>query len=387
MKRRTAMARLRRTLGVGVVALALVATSAPAASADAVVADDLTSPLGFAVGDDGTLYVAEAFAGLVTKISPGGERQEIASAPPGSGTSGVAIAPGGSVFYTLSLPPEQGSPPDTALAVAYPGGRTKTIASLAEYEAANNPDAGNTYGILHRGACYRDFGKYPRFLGPVQYTGQVESNPYAVAWESAGNLLVADAAGNDIVRVDHGAVSTVAVLPPINQELDKKAVRQQVRQINRKLEKRGKDPIPRSSLDSCIGKKYASNPVPTDVEIGPDGDYYVSTLPGAPELPGTSRVYRVDSTSGDLSVVARGLTGGTDLAVADDGTIYVTELFAFQVSMIAPGSHTVTSSQPIECPTAVEIADGELYVAHGGVCGPDPGEIVTMPIQPTSSSG
>ena len=381
------MADLRKNLGVGVAALALVAVSAPAASAEDVVADDLTTPLGFAVGDDGTLYVAEAFAGLLTRISPDGDRQEIASAPPGSGTSGVALAPGGSVFYTLSLPPEQGSPPDTALAVAYPGGRTKTLASLSEYEAENNPDAGNTYGITHRGACYRDFSKYPKFLGPVQYTGQVESNPYAVAWESAGNLLVADAAGNDIVRVDHGNVSTVAVLPPIKQELDKTTVRQQVKKINRKLEKRGKDPIPRDSLDSCIGKKYASNPVPTDVEIGPDGHYYVSTLPGAPELPGTSRVYRVDSQTGDLTVVAKGLTSGTDLAVAADGTIYVTELFASQLATIAPGSSTVTARQPVACPTAVEVSGGDLYVAQGGICGPDPGRIVTIPAGPSGSSG
>ena len=381
------MAGLAKTVGVGVATLALVSTSATAASADEVVADNLTSPLGFAVADDGTLYVAEAFAGLLTKIAPNGDRQEIASAPPGSGTAGVALSPKGNAFYTLTLPPEQGSPPETSLAVVYQGGKTKMLASLSDYEAANNPDAGNTYGILTNGACYRDFSKYPRFLGPARYTGQVESNPYAVAWEGTSNLLVADAAGNDIVRVRHGKVSTVAVLPPIKQELDKQTVRQQVRQINRKLEKKGKDPIPRSSLDACIGKKYASNPVPTDVEIGPDGDYYVSTLPGSPELPGTSKVFRIDHETGDLSVVAKGLTSGTDLAVADDGTIYVTELFAFQLATIAPGSHTATSTQPIDCPTAVEVAGDEVYVAHGGLCGPDPGEIIKLAAEPTSSSG
>src|SRR4029078_7683754 len=103
-------------------------------------------------------------------------------------------------------------------------------------------------------------------------------------------------------------------------------------------------------LDSCIGKKYASNPVPTDVEIGPDGDYYVSTLPGAPELPGTSKVFRINHETGELSVVAKGLTSATDLAVADDGTIYVTQLFAFSLAMIAPGSSTVTSTIPVTCP-------------------------------------
>jgi sugar lactone lactonase YvrE len=352
--------------------------TAPTASADEVVADNLQSPLGFAVADDGTLYVAEAFAGLLTKIKPNGDRSEIASAPPGSGTAGVALANNGDVYYTLTLPPEQGSPPDTALAVAHKDGSTEVLASLADFEAANNPDAGNQYGILDDGACLEDFSKFPRFLGPAQYTGQIESNPYAVADEGYGSVLVADAAGNDIVRVVNGKVSTVAVLPPINQKLDKQTVRKQVRQINRKLERRGKDPVPADSLDSCIGKKYASNPVPTDVEIGPDGNYYVSTLPGAPELPGTSKVFKINAATGALSVVAKGLSSGTDLAVADDGTIYVTELFAFSVATIAPGSKTVTSEQFVSCPTAVEISHGDVYVAHTGLCGPDPGEIIKL---------
>jgi sugar lactone lactonase YvrE len=372
------MTNMRKALGVGVGIAALMAITAPSASADEVIADNLTSPLGFAVADDGTLYVAEAFAGLLTKIKPNGNRSEIASAPPGSGTAGVAVANNGDVYYTLTLPPEQGGAPETSLAVAHKDGSTQTLASLSDYEAANNPDANNVYGILDDGACYDAFSKFPKFLGPAHYTGQIESNPYAVADEGYGNVLVADAAGNDILRVANGHVSTVAVLPPINQKLDKQAVRKQMRKINRKLERRGQDPQPIDSLDACIGKKYASNPVPTDVEIGPDGNYYVSTLPGAPELPGTSKVFRINYATGALSVVAKGLTSSTDLAVADDGTIYVTELFAFELATIAPGSKTPTSTQFISCPTAVEISGGDVYVAHDGLCGPDPGSIVKL---------
>src|SRR5215213_8695106 len=315
------MASVRNKIGVGVAVLALVGVTAPTASADEVVADNLTSPLGFAVADDGTLYVAEAFAGLLTEIKPNGDRSEIASAPPGSGTSGVALAKNGDVYYTLSLPPEVGGAPGTSLAVAHPNGTTEELASLSDYEEQNNPDANNVYGILEDGKCFNAFSKFPKFLGPARYSGQIESNPYAVADEGYGSVLVADAAGNDILRVVNGNVSTVAVLPPIMQKLDKAAVRKQVRRINRKLERRGKDPVPVDSLDACIGHKYASNPVPTDVEIGPDSDFYVSTLPGSPELPGTAKVFKIDSATGALSVVAKGLTSGTDLAVADDGTI------------------------------------------------------------------
>ena len=87
----------------------LLAAASPA-SAEETIADNLTSPLGFAVASDGTLYVAEAFAGLLTQVDTDGTRTELASAPPGSGTAGVDVTPSGTVYYTLTLPPEVGSP-------------------------------------------------------------------------------------------------------------------------------------------------------------------------------------------------------------------------------------------------------------------------------------
>jgi len=371
---------MRKKLLAGVGGMALLLAAAPPASAEEPLADNLTSPLGFAVASDGTLYVAEAFAGLLTQIDPDGTRTELASAPPGSGTAGVDVTANGTVYYTLTLPPEVGTPPETALARVRPNGSSQVLASLSDFEEQNNPDANNLYGILKNGDCYDDFSDLSRFVGPARYNGQIESNPYAVANEGYGSVLVADAAGNSIVRVEGGEVSTLAVLPPIAQTLDRPTLRKLVRQINRKLERRGKDPIAKESLDSCIGETYASNPVPTDVEIGPDGKAYVSTLPGFPELPGTAKVFRINRTTGAIQTVATGFTGGTDLAVADDGTIYVSELFAFQVSRIAPGDSTATSSTFVECPTAVEINKaGEVLVAQGGLCGPAPGAIIKLP--------
>ena len=153
------------------------------------------------------------------------------------------------------------------------------------------------------------------------------------------------------MRVVNGKVSTVAVLPPINQKLDKPTVRKLMRQVNRKLEKAGKDPIARDYFDVCIGEKFASNPVPTDVEVGPDGYLYVSTLPGFPELPGYARVFKVHRWRRRVLDGGHGLTGATDLAVADDGTIYVSELFAFQVSAIAPDGGPVSSTF-VDCPNS-----------------------------------
>ena len=148
---------MRTSLALGVGASALVVASAPPATADDhVVADNLTSPLGFAVADDGTLYVAEAFAGLLTQIDPDGTRTELASAPPGSGTAGVALTNNGSVYYTLTLPPEVGGAPETALARVNPDGSTQVLASLSDFEAANNPDADNEYGVLQDGSASTD---------------------------------------------------------------------------------------------------------------------------------------------------------------------------------------------------------------------------------------
>ena len=52
-------------------------------------------------------------------------------------------------------------------------------------------------------------------------------------------------------------------------------------------------------------------------EIGPDGNYYVSSLPGFPESPGAGSVFRIDRSSGSVTQIATGFTGATDLAVAE----------------------------------------------------------------------
>ena len=55
-------------------------------------------------------------------------------------------------------------------------------------------------------------------------------------------------------------------------------------------------------LPTCtIGKTYAFEAVPTDVELGPDGMLYVSVLPGGPEDPSLGArgaIYRVSPATG-----------------------------------------------------------------------------------------
>lgn len=356
--------RIGRTAAAGFAAVALIAAAPFPAAADDTVVDDLISPLGFAVGSDGTIYVAEAFVGQLTAVR-GGARQVVATAGDGSFISGVAAAGRGAVSYTASLPPEfaEGPPLDTTLNSLLPNGRTSVLGSLRDYETANNPDAGNTYGFVDADAAC--LAQLPPDFQP--YPGQIDSNPYKVAIDSDGSRLVADAAGNSIIRIAPNGkrIGTVAILPPIPQgPVDE-------------------DLAAEFGLPEClIGQWYHSEPVATDIEIGPDGDYFVSALPGGPELPTFGRVFRIDRSTGSVETYATGFSGATDLAVAADGTVYVAELFGFQVSRIDPGDDTAGASAFVECPSAVELGrDGELLVAKAGICTdgpPQPGSIIRL---------
>jgi hypothetical protein len=98
--------------------------------------------------------------------------------------------------------------------------------------------------------------------------GEVFSNPYAVAVDG-GDRIVADAGANTLVRVrPNGATSVMAVFPPVAQTITQAVV----------------DAVPEEfdgeAVSACLGETYEGEFVPTDVEVGPDGHYYVTSLPG-----------------------------------------------------------------------------------------------------------
>jgi hypothetical protein len=329
-----------RIIAAGVLAVGLaISTASPAAAAQIEqVADGFAGPLGLAIGADGTVYVAQAFAGKVTAIDDDGDRTDLVTEEPVAG--GVEPLGRDQVVYTTRVG-EPGVPPSEAsLMRVTPAGKTRQLASLLAHEAAENPDATNLYGLVDLDpACAAEVEAF--FGGPVAYPGQIDSNPYAIAFDRGG-YVVADAGGNDIVRVHaNGRVSTVAVLPPIETTI-------------------GPEVVEEFGAPECVvGATYRAEPVPTDVEVGPDGSYYVSSLPGFPEAPGTGSVFRV-TRSGSVELVATGFSGAVDLAVTEDGTIYVAELFGGQISQIVDGDASVLVE--VTEPAAVEVApDGTLY--------------------------
>jgi hypothetical protein len=264
---------------------------------------------------------------------------------PGTEIAGVDALGNGTVFYTTSIGGSEESPPtSTQLRRVLPNGHVSTLADLLTYEQTFNPDQVNTYGLV--GATPDCLAQWPAEAGPSSYTGIIDSHPYSVAI-APGGVYVAEAAGNDILRVTrNGTISTVAVLPPQPTVITA-------------------DTAAANGLPDCtIGLTYNFEPVPTDVEVGPHGTLYVSLLPGGPEDPSLGArgsVYTVDPSTGATHKVAGGFAGATNLALGPNGTIYVSELFADEIAVVSGGStvDTIALSQP----AAVEYARGELYAS------------------------
>jgi sugar lactone lactonase YvrE len=350
-----------RTAAVAVLAGTMLLAALPAGAAGhvEVVADGFVGPLGLAIGQDGTVYVAEAFVGQLTTFKLGApDDRTVLAAEPGF-VAGVDAQGKGKVFHTAAT--EEGA----LLKRVQPNGKQTVVADLGAYEATVNPDQDQVYGFLPDSITEECRAELPDFL-QEPYSGIVDSNPYAVAIDG-GSTLVADAAGNTIVRVGaNGRLSTVAVLPPVDQTITQDIID----------ELAGNEEFPVELPDCVLGATYTGEFVPTDIEIGPDGHYYVSSLPGIPEGAGEASVWRVHRSTGAATMIADGFSGAVDLAVAKDGTIYVAELFGNRISMIAGGVVSTVAELPM--PGAVEVApDGTVY-ATIGVFFPEGGSLVRI---------
>ncbi|MCW2770499.1 MAG: ScyD/ScyE family protein [Aeromicrobium sp.] len=370
MKRRSSVALLGAAAlvaGSALLSSPAIASSKGGVDRPRVITDGLVTPLKLAVDGQGTAYVSQNFAGELTKVAKDGTTTPFASAP-GEELGGVSEHDG-TVYWTTT---GEGS---AKMFAQRRGGEPQQIADIWEHENTENPDQGTTYGF--RDLPAKCASKFPA-SNPASYTGIVDSHPYATLVTDR-HTYVADAAANAIFEVDRsGDVRTVATLPAVGTVATAQAL---------KAEK----------LPKCAaGHTYYFEFVPTDLEQGHDGRFYVTSLPGGPEdasLGARGAVFEVKLDGGDnrksgsygtqVRKVAGGFVGAVDLALLPDRTVAVAELFGGrkgrgQVSLFkldSRGAKDASHRQvlPLASPAAVEYAGGRLYVTTDAFVGGEPG--------------
>lgn len=346
MRRSSAIA---TTATLGAIALMTLATPATAApngpkppvpGDTATQAEHLVTPLTFDVTPNGTLYIGQSFAGLLTKVS-GGASDTLATGP------GIdAVSTLGDVVTWGEREGDMEQVFASRLMQRAADGTVTSIDVLA-WEQANNPDASAEYGF--RDLTPECLAQIPPFLLPFvgPHGGAIDTHVY-------GSLMlkdvtyVADAGANAVLAVDPaGNITTVAVLPPSSLVATAELAAS-------------------FGLPECVvGHDFITEPVPTDVELGTDGWLYVTTLPGGPEDPSAGargEVYRVNPETGEVQLYASGFAGATGLAVAPNGTVFVAELFGNQVSVISKRGEVSTLAE-LPSPAGIEWQSGRLYVS------------------------
>lgn len=328
--------------------LALTAGSATAATATAhahadgptvePVASGFAGPLQLDARRNGTVFVAQTFAGVITKISADGTRTDVVQEQ--GSVSGLAVRHG-QIAYTYNGPDGDLT---RELRLRRADGSTRTITDLRAFEVATNPDRRKTYGFLNlTDECASEVP--PEVGGGTPYQGVVDSNPYAVANAPGGGWYVADAGGNDVVKVAPDGTTTVVYVA----RRQKTVITADAAQAN--------------GLPACtVGSTYAFEGVPTDVEVASSGKLFVSLLPGGPEDPSLGargRVVKVDPVTGRGRSFAKGFLGATNVALARH-RVYVAELFGGKISVVDRRTGRVSTFVEQPTPAAVEYAAGSV---------------------------
>ncbi len=205
----------------------------------------------------------------------------------------------------------------------------QTVASVANYEYANDPD--------HR----------PNPDGTLT----PESNPYGVTSIGA-DVYVADAGAHTILKVaPGGAVSVVGVIPP--------------QYVNQAAFPGG--PVP--ALEDSV---------PTGITPAPYGKgILVADYTGFPYVPGTANIWQVQAGQAP-KVFASGFTNLIGLSPAPDGGVYALEMTSNGAQSADPGGsvihvspqgqQTVVACQGLIQPTGIATSPGgDVYVSNYGI--------------------
>ncbi len=364
--------RVRRRVTRALVAMALAVSVIPmmglpaiAASSPEVLATGLNSPYKLTEGPDGAIYVTESGTGgatCATVIGPEGDPVEACVGTTGSVTR---IATAGNTKAVTGLPSVQaGDEAFGPTAVDFDsGGVMHVLIGLG-----GDTDTRTTFGNDLFGTLLR----IPTGGAPVMVADLVafeqennpdgvepDSNPFGLAFDGV-DALVADAGGNDLLRVEpDGTITVEAVFPPTLV-----------------------DPPPFIPAPGQIPMQA----VPTSAEVDGDGVITVAQLTGFPFEAGAANVFSV--SGGTATPEHTGFTNIIDHAVADDGTVYVLEFAsngllspdgpqAALVQIRTDGTRkTLLYGDELPAPGGVAVGtDGMVYLSVCTLCGPGQGMV------------
>lgn len=192
---------------------------------------------------------------------------------------------------------------------------SRVVADVEAFETENDPDR---FAI----GDWKD-PKCARASGP--FTPGPQSNPYGLAPVSGGTFLVADAAGNTLLRVQaDGEIELVALFTPPSEGGGASDDPEDW------LEFPSDGGTPDDPSDDPAGGSCYVQPVPNSVAVGDDGAIYVGELIGG--ALGVSRVWRIEPDaedavcpSSECEMVLGGLTSIIDMTFGPDGYLYVVE--------------------------------------------------------------
>ncbi|WP_255769593.1 ScyD/ScyE family protein [Pseudarthrobacter sulfonivorans] len=357
-------------------AAALIISIGPAAAGSPpepeTLATGLLAPLSLAVDRNDSVLVTQNFAGRLDRVKDDGQ---LANLYTHVGWDVAGVQTRGGTTYFLESMGAGGGHPDALHGYVKSidrRGDVQTIADLASYERANNPDGDQQYGFGAEVSdeCLKAWPAFP----PGRYEGIVDSHPYATAVEG-DTLYVADAGANAILAVDTatGDISTVAVLP----------ARPAVIPAGTRI------PIDMAGgtaeVPACVaGHEYAFESVPTDVEIGPDGWLYVSSLPGGPEDPSfgaRGAIFKVNPWTGATRLWADDILSPTGIAVADNGDVYAASMFGNEIVRIDARDREQSQFLAVNGPAAVELSGDTLYATAGFGPGAPAGTVIKASIR------
>ena len=334
-----------------------------------VIAGGFTWPQGIYVADDGSIWVVDSGVGGETEFSmPDPETGEAMSVAFGMSARVVRIAPDGTMTDVAALPsalmgtgPEAEFSGASGLTIldgtvyvtsgAWMGGmgeRLDLMASVVKIEDGEVTELATTWTM-------EESDNPGGFI--------LESHPYGITAGPNGNLWVADAGGNSLLKVDPatGDIELVAVFDGIP------------------------GPLPNPNRDGAM----ESDPVPTGVVVSANGTAYVSLLPGFPFLPGSSKVVMV-SADGTVSDYATGFSMLTDLRLGPDGYLYAVSIGQFTeqgpvfnsgaIIRIHEGDASEVLVDGLSFPTSIDFdGDGNAYVTiNGWASPPGAGQVVVL---------